>query len=216
MELSELQKVFLKEFAKTRYSDIFYLSAGTALSYYYLKHRISDDLDFFTKEDEIPIEIVYTLYDISKNMNKDFEFKKVTRSYICFYLKHIQPLRVDFIKEDYKHTGEIFFDNKLGIYYDNIEEIGAKKLISVVEREDIKDFIDLYFLEKETNIKIVNLYGKTKEKGAFINPVDLLEAFTKIEKFKKLPRMKKDVTLEEIYNFFHKKITEFAKIIKEK
>jgi len=214
MELSELQKIFIKEFAKTKYSDIFYLSAGTALSYYYLKHRISDDLDFFTKEDEIPIELVYTLYEISKNMNKDFEFKKVTRSYICFYIKHVHPLRIDFIKEDYKHTGEIFFDKELGVYYDNIEEIGAKKLISIIERTDIKDFVDIYFLEKDKDVKAVNLYQKSLAKGAVINPNDLLEAFAKIEDFTKLPRMQKKITLEELRGFFHEKIAEFAGMFK--
>jgi len=48
--LTSQQKIFLQEFAKTELSDIFRLTGGTALSAFYLEHRFSDDLDFFSIE----------------------------------------------------------------------------------------------------------------------------------------------------------------------
>lgn len=40
------QKTFLNEFVKTDLKDVFRLTGGTALSAFYLEHRLSDDLDF--------------------------------------------------------------------------------------------------------------------------------------------------------------------------
>ncbi len=46
--LTEWQKVFLKAFASSDLKEHFNLSGGTALSGFYLEHRLSDDLDFFS------------------------------------------------------------------------------------------------------------------------------------------------------------------------
>ena len=49
--LTEGQKAFLSHFGKSPLCKIFYLTGGTALAAFYLQHRFSDDLDFFTEEE---------------------------------------------------------------------------------------------------------------------------------------------------------------------
>jgi len=49
--LTKTQKKIINAVAKEPNLDRFYLSGGTALSACYLKHRFSDDLDFFIFED---------------------------------------------------------------------------------------------------------------------------------------------------------------------
>ena len=49
--LTKGQELILGEFKKDDWlSSLFYFTGGTALSEFYLQHRLSDDLDFFTQE----------------------------------------------------------------------------------------------------------------------------------------------------------------------
>jgi len=50
--LAELQKRFLSEVAKSSLRESFFLTGGTALSAFFLEHRLSEDLDFLTEEPE--------------------------------------------------------------------------------------------------------------------------------------------------------------------
>jgi predicted nucleic acid-binding protein len=51
--LSDFQKAFLRLFAGLPDQERFYLTGGTALSEYYLGHRLSYDLDLFTTEADL-------------------------------------------------------------------------------------------------------------------------------------------------------------------
>ena len=48
--LTPNQKSFLHEFTKSELRNVFRLTGGTALSAFYLEHRLSEDLDFFSEE----------------------------------------------------------------------------------------------------------------------------------------------------------------------
>lgn len=50
--LNPFQKIFLSEIVKTSLADDYYLSGGTALAEFYLHHRLSEDLDFFTQKEQ--------------------------------------------------------------------------------------------------------------------------------------------------------------------
>ena len=52
------QKVLDLFQADPKLPELFYLSGGTALAEFYLKHRRSDDLDFFIDEKEFPFVAV--------------------------------------------------------------------------------------------------------------------------------------------------------------
>lgn len=62
--LSQLQKEFFVEIARIAYlKDTFYLTVGTALAAFYLQHRYSEDLDFFT-ETEVDIANLSVFYNL--------------------------------------------------------------------------------------------------------------------------------------------------------
>ena len=48
--LTPFQSAFLKAFSQSPLNDRFYLTGGTALAAFYLQHRLSEDLDFFTAD----------------------------------------------------------------------------------------------------------------------------------------------------------------------
>ncbi|MGQ9706983.1 MAG: nucleotidyl transferase AbiEii/AbiGii toxin family protein [bacterium] len=49
--LTTLKEEFLKIFSTTKLKNKFYLTGETAFSAFYLQHRISEDMDFFTEEE---------------------------------------------------------------------------------------------------------------------------------------------------------------------
>lgn len=51
--LTNLQKKILVLFSKLPDKDSFYLTGGTALSAFFIKHRKSNDLEFFTNVEEL-------------------------------------------------------------------------------------------------------------------------------------------------------------------
>jgi hypothetical protein len=51
--LSSIQKNLLVDFGKIRDTSLFYLTGGPALAEFYLGHRRSYDLDFFTGKKEL-------------------------------------------------------------------------------------------------------------------------------------------------------------------
>ena len=69
--ITEVQEKFLKLFSKSTLSKQFYFSGGTALSYYYLNHRYSEDLDFFSEEEFDIVQISVFLKSIKKENKKN-------------------------------------------------------------------------------------------------------------------------------------------------
>ncbi len=91
--LNSFQQNFIKLLVKNRYfKDYFYLTGGTALAAYYLHHRYSEDLDFFSfkeiglleldtflREVKAPLKITKTDFQQSFNRNIFFlHSKKLT------------------------------------------------------------------------------------------------------------------------------------------
>ena len=51
--LTPFQKQALKAIGESPLVDNFYLTGGTALSAFYLQHRLSEDLDFFSPDPNV-------------------------------------------------------------------------------------------------------------------------------------------------------------------
>lgn len=60
--LTREQKELLRLFVQSPLSSLYYLTGGTALSACYLRHRLSEDLIFFT-EQEIDAEPVLAFFE---------------------------------------------------------------------------------------------------------------------------------------------------------
>lgn len=66
--LTKKQKLTLKLISKTELAQSFYFSGGTALAYYYLQHRRSEDLDFFNENEFNPQDISIILKSLQKKL----------------------------------------------------------------------------------------------------------------------------------------------------
>jgi hypothetical protein len=114
---------------------------GTALSLQ-LGHRISDDIDLFTRED---IEKEEILDFLNSNYKEDFQINNIQAKVLQIT---VTDIKVDFVRYDYNLIENIKEEN--GIRYLGKRDIAAMKLLAVANRGDqAKDFIDIFYLLKE-------------------------------------------------------------------
>lgn len=87
--LTPFQQIVLSKIHN--YLSKFYLTGGTALSEFYLKHRYSVDLDFFTQDNIAFNNIFNAISDFSKNNNLNIEIITDTN-----YFKHINVISEEY------------------------------------------------------------------------------------------------------------------------
>jgi predicted nucleic acid-binding protein len=153
----------LKDLQKNELFKNYFLVGGTALSLQ-LGHRLSNDIDLFTRND----------------VNKDEIFDFLNRDYNGSYQIHnvqnlvlqisINGIKVDFVKYDYNLLEDVKSDE--GIRYLGKKDISAMKLMAIANRGDqAKDFIDIYYLLGEISLKDMFEYYKEKYNQNDISPI---------------------------------------------
>ncbi len=198
------QKCLLDKFRKDSFlSSNFYFTGGTALSLYYLQHRESVDLDFFS-EKPFALEDVVTKIDSWKKSLKlsAVDYVTVVNTHIFnLTFPHKLTVKVDFNFYPYKRLDK---QNVIdGIMVDSKTDIAVNKLLTIQQRTAVKDFVDLYFLLQDFTIwdLIEGVRIKFKVKmDLFVIGSD----FLKVENFDYLPKMVKPLTLEKLKEFFRK------------
>lgn len=198
------QQVILDEIKQNEFlRSHFYFTGGTALSSVYLHHRYSDDLDFFSPR-QFDNQVIFTLL---QEWGKKNHFTLKSRFVEVVYVFNLTfrkraTMKVDFAYYPYKRLQQ-------GTIIDNLEvdsflDIATNKLLTVFQRSDVKDFVDLYFLlQKFTVWDLINCV-KVKF-NVKIEPLLLGADFLKIEDFDYLPKMIKPLTLSALKSFFRQR-----------
>jgi predicted nucleotidyltransferase component of viral defense system len=203
--LTPLQEEFIRFFAKTPIKDSFFLTGGTALSAFYLEHRISEDMDFFTEEEGQVPQVLPILQEIVSKLNAQLEIKRSFRSYLEVFLTQEKGiLRCDFALDSPYRLEKKIFKQEYGIYVDNVLDISCNKLSALYDRSDPKDFVDIYFIDKEV-IPFEKLVEEAKKKHIGMDNYWLAISLAKVEDISILPRMLKPITPDELKSFFLKK-----------
>lgn len=196
------QKRLLDEFRKDSFlSKNFYFTGGTALSLYYLQHRESVDLDFFS-EKPFALEDVVTKIDSWKKSLKlsSVDYVTIVNTHIFnLIFPHKRTVKVDFNFYPYKRLERQNVIN--GIMVDSKVDIAVNKLLTIQQRTAVKDFVDLYFLLQDFTIWDLIEGVKIKFKIE-MDPFVIGSDFLKAEDFEYLPKMIKPLTLEKLKTFF--------------
>lgn len=186
----------------------FYLSGGTALAEFYLRHRYSEDLDFFTSSNEFPQlaveEFVATLRQ--RLLADEVIYRRLHDRRIFFFRKGEGELKVEFTRYPFAQlrTSQYHY----GIAVDSLYDIAANKLMALMDRIESKDFIDLYFIFREAAVSLDDLLAAARQKfGVTVDPLALGSEFAKIRGIESLPRMIKPLDVATLKEFF----TELAK-----
>jgi len=214
--LSPIQRQIIEYLSKdTNFIKNFYLTGGTALSEFYLHHRLSEDLDFFT-ETEVDKIWLNTLakrisglitakkHDIQESFNRNLVFFTTSSGIIkteftYFPMPQITPPKII-----------------NGIPIDSEVDIAVNKLFTIYQKPLARHFIDLYLLLTTKSYKWEELEKLARAKfDANIDPIQMGSSLIQARDIQDLPRMIINLPDKKWRDYFIKKALSFKeKILK--
>jgi len=211
--LTPKQKLFLKEFENNHdLCSLFYLTGGTALAEFYLQHRLSEDLDFFSEKD-FEREEVYTFTNNLKSIMQAQSvtaIKKNGRDIFEYKLGNNEILKVEFVHYPYKNLKPLRKFDMLAV--NDVFDITVNKIFSVFSRNETKDFADLFFLLKKYSLDKL-LIGVEEKFGIKIGKFTLGNELYKARNITLMPKMIKKLTKEQLSDFFREKSRQLGGIL---
>ncbi len=163
--LTPQHKQFLNAFPFN--STGFYLTGGSALSAYYLKHRRSDDLDLFTP-DKADFERITALQaELQNELGGRWKTETTAPNFQRVFWSSensTEQIKIDFVRET---VNQVIKDKPIrkDVRVDTPEDICANKITTLISRQEIKDAIDLFFLA-EANYRPQQFFEHAREKDA--------------------------------------------------
>lgn len=208
------QKEFLEFASKAEYIyKNFYLTGGTALSSFYLYHRLSEDLDFFNEKEEVNLQIINRILAEFKKETRIIKIEQRTVFGIHNFFFHFPDntvLKVDFSYYPFPRIAKgIRFKN---ITVDSDYDIAVNKVHTIAMQPRARDFIDIYFLITEKGYSFKDLLMKAKAK--FDWHIDALQLGTQLLKaldVKDFPKMLKKINHQKWQDFFVKEAKRLEK-----
>lgn len=155
------QRRFLQAFSHSELKKIYRLTGGTALSAFYLEHRFSEDLDFFSSE-KIPY---YGIEEFLKTLDFVDEIlltRLFDRNIFNLNLKGGGLLKVEFTYYPLKSLEETVLIDSIQV--DSFLDIVVNKLCAIADRFDVKDYVDLYWTIKNESISLSELITFAEKK----------------------------------------------------
>ena len=145
----------------------FYLTGGTALGRFYLKHRYSDDLDFFINDNKNfkkYTDKIFAAFNNSFILNPD----KILYgdNFFRVFIEESLILKIEFINDVPYRSGRSL-NYKFG-YIDNLRNILTNKITAVEGRDEPKDVFDIIYLSNNYNFNWLKIFGEAKKKAVKI------------------------------------------------
>lgn len=171
-------------------TDAFILSGGTALAKYYLHHRYSEDLDFFTEQEFDPQAISVLLKRLQKTLGIDsFTFESSFNRNLFFLHVSDDVIKIEFTYFPFPaiETGTTF----KALRIDSLLDIAVNKVFTIYQKPRARDFIDLYYiLHKKNDWNLETLMQKAQIKfDHHLDPLQMSAQILKAEEAEDLPRM---------------------------
>lgn len=140
--LYPLQDIVFAE--ATVFADAIYLTGGTALARFHFQHRLSEDLDFFTQDAQLPY-IANDLIARLQHRGLNVAVEQVSAWFVRFFVVDQEVrLKIDLVR-DALLTGDLVRLPQ-GVFTNSLLDIGANKITAFKDRAEIKDIIDLYYI----------------------------------------------------------------------
>ncbi|MEK7083912.1 MAG: nucleotidyl transferase AbiEii/AbiGii toxin family protein [Patescibacteria group bacterium] len=196
----ELFSLFSKESSLCKK---FYLGGGTALSEFYLQHRLSEDLDFFSEEEVDTEPLFVFLRSVQKRLGiKMIDFEQSFNRNL-FFLKYADGdvLKAEWTWYPFPRIESGKTVGKLAV--DSLLDIAVNKVFTMYQKPRARDFIDLYFIVREGGFTLSSLVKKAQVKFDWhVDPIQLGAQFLQAEVVKDYPRMIQNIESAEWQNFF--------------
>lgn len=170
---------------------------------FYLHHRLSEDLDFFSEEEIDP----QTVFAFLKSIQKSAGIKKIdaeqsfNRNLFFLHLVTGEVIKTEFT---YFPFPRIEMKNKIGdLFVDSLLDIAVNKVFTIYQKPRSRDFIDLYLIIQEKKWDISDLVKKAKIKFDWhIDPLQLASQFLQSGEVMDFPKMIQKLKPEVWQKFF--------------
>ena len=180
----------------------FYLSGGTALAEFYLQHRLSEDLDFFSEKEFDPQAILVFFKKNRKEIGfQKIDFKRSFNRNLFFLYFGKEVIKTEFTFFPFSRIEKKKKEG--GLFIDSLLDIAVNKIFTIYQNPRSRDFIDLFVILRNTGWKIDKLVKQAKIK--FDWHVDYLELgakFLLVKRIKDYPRMIEKIKAREWQEFF--------------
>ena len=197
----------------THLAKQFYLTGGTPLAAFYLHHRYSEDLDFFSERevDIAPLNIFFhelkkplgiISLDFQQSYDRNLFFLHLPSGVLKTEFTYFPFLRIEKGRPQY------------GVEVDSPLDIAVNKLFTIYQRTKARDYIDLYYLCQKQGFSVADLVGKARIKfDTTIDPLQLGTQFVKVGEALDLPRMLIDLAPDLWQKFFIEEAKKLKPII---
>src|SRR6266481_2328143 len=146
----------------------YYFTGGTALAEFYLQHRESDDLDVFTREGRDMRNDYREVMRVLNSEGMDILLRQENDQFVRFVVsgnsEAEEGLKVEFCRDAGGQMSPAITSGN--IIVDSFEDIAVNKVCAIHGRTEVKDYVDLFFILRESEYTIDYLVGRAKEKEA--------------------------------------------------
>ena len=201
--LTPFQQQLLKAIGQTEIAENFYLTGGTALAAFFLHHRFSEDLDFFSPDPNAVRLMQAPLRDVAGRLDATLEFSRTFNTFVeCFVTSPDgERVKLDFAQDTPYRLSPTTFDARYGLQIDSAIDIASNKLAALFGRAAAKDFVDVFFIHHEM-LAFPELLRQAREKHVGMDDYWLSISLRRVTTIDFLPRMIKPLELATLHEFF--------------
>lgn len=180
----------------------FYLTGGTALAEYYLHHRYSEDLDFFSETEIEPSQLNVFFKDAKQNLGIiKIDFQQSFNRNFFFVHYSDEVIKTEFTYYPFSRIEQGIIQD--GVTIDSLTDIAVNKLFTIYQQTRARDYIDLYFICQARQYLIKDLVAMARIKFDYnIDPLQLGSQFIKATAVKDYPRLITKIEPATWHNFF--------------
>jgi predicted nucleotidyltransferase component of viral defense system len=181
----------------------FYFSGGTALSEFYLHHRLSEDLDFFA-ESELDAAALNLFLNLNKNAfgAKTLQYQQsFNRNLFFLYYGQNQSLKVEFTYYPFARleTGQSFGN----LPVDSVLDIAVNKVFTLTQKARGRDYFDLFAINQKYGFDFQNLLKLAHQKFDYqINYIQLGKNLVKATAFSDDPILIEQIDKKAVGVYF--------------
>lgn len=150
-----------------------FLTGGTCIAEFYFGHRVSIDIDLFTAD--------RALFTAARNLlqrgdlfpGERVELVRTFPDFAQFLLHHAtqEPIKIDLVFDHPPALGEKI---RVGnVWIDSLPDLVANKLGCVINRSEVKDYLDLFYLLPAINLPPAELLALGQQKDAGLDALVL-------------------------------------------
>lgn len=202
--LTPFQQKLLTIIAENNYiASRFYLTGGTALAEFYLKHRLSEDFDLFSEKEVYLPAVVSFLKKIAEEIGL---VKLEHRPFLglhsfMLHLRNHKKFKIDF--NFYPHPRIELGKKYRQLQIDSLHDIAANKVHTLFMKPRARDYVDLFLILKNSDFTLKQLIIDAKTKFDWhIDPLLLGSQLKKVQALQDLPKMLVPFDKSKMEKFF--------------